>query len=251
MKTYNIFLIVLLIICSCSCVTTRGQEVIVIKERPHYYNYGNGYYQSRPYTSRYTCTTRTYELRNPCCNDGDNGQNQSVNVYVNGERQTQNKPITETRVVDNEMRERMNYQPKTAEYNSYSEFQDECNRRERENPLINISDWKVTIHFYRNSSKMERETANEINIENVRDFLEKNPNACIVMDGYADIKTGSSEYNFKLASRRIHSVAAKLLQSPYISQNQIKVNVIGDKKQMYVENKWNRCVIIYPQLNNY
>lgn len=239
MKTIFKYLYLVMLICvTCSCSTTRGQ-VIVVKSYPRssYYTLGNGFYSNHPtIQTRYTCTTKTYELRNVCPNQSEN----ITNVYV------------QTPIVNNKQENyTKDYDEKTAEYNSYEEFQKECEKRNTINPLFNISDWKVTIHFYRNSSRLERETANEINIQNVKEFLEKNPNACIIMDGYADIQTGSSEHNFKLASRRIHEVASRLLLSPYISQKQIKVNIIGDKKQIYNENKWNRCVVIYPQINNY
>lgn len=232
----------MLIIVTCSCSTTNGQVIIYRTHyQPHCYGYYNGYHVFPRTQSVYTCTTRTYEIKNVC----DRHSQNVTNVYVNTSNENcddkkEKSPVSITR----------EYIPKTYEYNSYDEFQDECSKREHVNPLINISDWKVTIHFYRNSSRLERETANEINIENIKEFLEKNPNASIVMDGYSDIKTGSSEYNFRLASRRIHEVASRLLLSPYISKKQIKVNIIGDKQQVYNENKWNRCVIIYPQFNN-
>lgn len=230
------FLNVMIILMTCSCSTTNGQVIVYrTHHQPHCYNYYNGYHVFPRTQSIYTCTRHTYEIKNIC----DNQPQNVTNVYVNS--QTDNNERIYPVNTNNE-----NVQ-KSAEYNSYDEFQNECYRRENTNPLINMSDWKVTIHFYRNSSRLERETANEINIENIKEFLEKNPNASIVMDGYSDIKTGSSEYNFRLASRRVHEVASRLLLSPYISKKQIKVNIIGDKQQVYNENKWNRCVIIYPQ----
>lgn len=240
----SVFLLLVMII-TCSCAPTCGQ-VVVVKRYPYYYTYGNGYYCTYPNVqTRYTCTTKTYVLRNDECSQPQN----VTNVYVNGcklQDNNDNNRNQEFRVI------KSYNESENKSYDDYESFQNDYDFKEnRTNESLNdLSDWKVTIHFYRNSSRIERETANEINIKNVKDFLEKNPNAVIVMDGYSDIKTGTSEYNLRLASRRVHEVASRILQSPYISKHQIKVNIIGDRKQNYTTNKWNRCVIIRPYINN-
>lgn len=241
---FSVILLLVMLI-TCSCAPTCGQ-VVVVKRYPYYYTYGNGYYCSYPNVqTRYTCTTRTYVLRNVECRPPQN----VTNVYVNGCKVQDNNNDyrnQDYRVINS------NYNSESKSYDDYESFQNDYNLNDNSNyeSLSNLSDWKVTIHFYRNSSRIERETANEINIKNVKDFLEKNPNAVIIMDGYSDIKTGTSEYNLRLASRRVHEVASRILQSPNISKKQIKVNIIGDRKQTYTTNKWNRCVIIRPYINN-
>ena len=83
----------------------------------------------------------------------------------------------------------------------------------------------------------------QINIYNTAEFM-KNNNAPIKVVGYADKKTGTSDYNMGLSEKRARAVAKELIDKYGISSSQITIEWRGSDEQPYGENSWNRVVIM-------
>lgn len=80
-------------------------------------------------------------------------------------------------------------------------------------------------------------------VEKAVDFLIKNPDANVVVTGYADKETATSEYNMKLSERRAKTVAQALTQRYGINPLRVSVNWSGSQIQPFKINEWNRVVI--------
>lgn len=76
------------------------------------------------------------------------------------------------------------------------------------------------------------------------DYLNENPEASVVVTGYADKKTGNEKINLRLSEQRSTTVA-KVLETKYgISKNRISVNWRGDGLQPFeFDNDKNRAVL--------
>jgi len=74
-------------------------------------------------------------------------------------------------------------------------------------------------------------------------WANENPNATITLKGYADKATGTPDFNKKIAQKRTETVM-KALTEKGISENRIKVEVIGDAEQPFAKSEDNRAVII-------
>ena len=97
------------------------------------------------------------------------------------------------------------------------------------------------VYFRLNSSKIDKNQ--QINIYNTAEFMKAN-NAPIKVIGYADKKTGTSDYNKSLSEKRARAVAKELIDKYGISSDQITVEWKGSDEQPYDENNWNRVVIM-------
>ncbi len=97
------------------------------------------------------------------------------------------------------------------------------------------------VYFRLNSAKIDKNQ--EINIFNTSEFVKKNSTPIKVV-GYADKKTGTSDYNLKLSERRARAVAKELIEKYGISSNQITIEWKGSDVQPYAENNWNRVVVM-------
>ena len=83
----------------------------------------------------------------------------------------------------------------------------------------------------------------EVNIYNMAQYLKANPDQKVVICGYADKDTGTSEYNMALSKRRAEAVADALVNNYGVSRDRLTVNYDGSDVQPYPENNWNRIVI--------
>jgi OOP family OmpA-OmpF porin len=73
-----------------------------------------------------------------------------------------------------------------------------------------INEGYVNIFFDFNSSKIDKQAAGGINALKV--YLQKNPNASVTLQGYAD-ELGTEEYNKRLSQRRADAVADALVKA--------------------------------------
>lgn len=97
------------------------------------------------------------------------------------------------------------------------------------------------VYFRLNSDKVD---ANQmINIHHIAQYAQNN-NETITLVGYADRKTGTPDYNYKLSERRARAVAKILVEKYGIAAERIKTSWEGDREQPYAENVWNRVVIM-------
>ncbi|WP_302063584.1 OmpA family protein, partial [uncultured Duncaniella sp.] len=82
-----------------------------------------------------------------------------------------------------------------------------------------------------------------VNVYNIAEYMKANPNAQIVVRGYADKDTGSAAYNMKLSERRAKAVADILTGDYGISDSRLILEAAGSDTQIYPTNDWNRIVI--------
>jgi outer membrane protein OmpA-like peptidoglycan-associated protein len=80
-------------------------------------------------------------------------------------------------------------------------------------------------------------------ISTVVDFLKNNPDSKLLLVGYADKKTGTSTYNYKLSKRRVEAVVNEIKRYG-INGNRLATEWKGDNEQPFTSNEWNRVVIM-------
>ena len=79
-------------------------------------------------------------------------------------------------------------------------------------------------------------------VEKLASWLNSNPGYSVLIVGYADKKTGNSDYNLVLSERRANAVKKALL-SAGVPSERIATDFKGDKDQPFAENHRNRVVI--------
>ena len=97
------------------------------------------------------------------------------------------------------------------------------------------------VYFRIGSARVDRNQM--INIYNTAEFVKSN-NIPVTVIGYADAKTGSSNYNMTLSEKRAREVARILTDEYGVPSSQITIDYKGDTVQPYAENAWNRVVIM-------
>lgn len=101
-----------------------------------------------------------------------------------------------------------------------------------------------TVRFKINSAEISPEEM--VNVYNMAQYLKDNPDVNVVIRGYADKDTGTSEYNMKLSERRCKAVYDTLVNTYGISADRLTTNALGSDSQPYTTNDWNRIVIFVP-----
>ena len=82
-----------------------------------------------------------------------------------------------------------------------------------------------------------------VNVYNIAEYMKANPDAQIVVRGYADKNTGTAAYNMKLSERRAKAVADILTGDYGIPESRLILEAAGSDTQIYPTNDWNRIVI--------
>ena len=100
-----------------------------------------------------------------------------------------------------------------------------------------------TVRFARNSAEIS--DAEMVNVYNVAEWLKENPKQNIVIKGYADEQTGTSDYNMELSRQRAQNVYDALIDYG-INANRLSIQAEGSNTQLYDTNDWNRIVIFTP-----
>ncbi len=85
-----------------------------------------------------------------------------------------------------------------------------------------------------------------VNVYNVAQWMNSNPDASIVIQGYADKNTGSQAYNHQLSMHRAEAVKAALITYG-VNPDNLSIEAYGSSEQPYSENNWNRTVIFVQQ----
>lgn len=81
-------------------------------------------------------------------------------------------------------------------------------------------------------------------VELAVNYLRENPNATVVVTGYADKKTGNAAINLRLSEQRSNAVAKAMEEKYGIEAHRITVNWKGDGLQPFkLENDKNRAVL--------
>ena len=99
----------------------------------------------------------------------------------------------------------------------------------------------TTVRFTINSDKITPEE--QVNVYNMAEWMKANPDQKVVICGYADKDTGTSEYNMDLSQRRANAVADELVNTYGINRSRLTVKYDGSATQPYSTNDWNRIVI--------
>lgn len=98
-----------------------------------------------------------------------------------------------------------------------------------------------TVRFKINSARITDEE--QVNVYNIAQWLNQNPDQNIVITGYADKDTGSSAYNMALSQRRAEAVYNMLVNDYGISSDRLATDAEGSDTQIYDVNNWNRIVV--------
>jgi outer membrane protein OmpA-like peptidoglycan-associated protein len=97
------------------------------------------------------------------------------------------------------------------------------------------------IFFRINSWKIRESEAQKV--ADVAEYLNKYPDAKVVMTGYADKGTGNARINARLAAQRANAVKDALVKQYNISLSRITYDSKGDTVQPFAENDKNRVTI--------
>ena len=81
-----------------------------------------------------------------------------------------------------------------------------------------------------------------VKVQEVAEFMKKNPNAVVEVTGYADKGTGNATINAKYAMKRAETVKNALIAEG-IAASRIVVSSMGDKVQPYADPVLNRVAI--------
>jgi len=103
----------------------------------------------------------------------------------------------------------------------------------------------ATVRFSLNSDTVSDQE--QVNIYNVAQWMQQNPEQSVVILGYADADTGTSAYNMELSRRRANAVMQILVNEYGISSDRLTLQPEGSAVQPYDTNNWNRIVIFSPQ----
>lgn len=103
-----------------------------------------------------------------------------------------------------------------------------------------------SVRFKIDSSNISDEEM--VNVYNCAQWMKANPGTTIVVQGYADKDTGTSDYNMGLSHRRCQSVADVLINKYGIDPARIVLEANGSNVQPYETNDWNR-IVLFTQPN--
>ena len=90
--------------------------------------------------------------------------------------------------------------------------------------IVELADIPQSIFFEIGSSVMPKKQV--VNLKQVADFMNANPNTNITITGYADSSTGTPAWNKKLSENRAHTVA-KELEKMGINMSRMNVSGMG------------------------
>ena len=97
------------------------------------------------------------------------------------------------------------------------------------------------IFFLINKTIIRPEEAQKV--KDIADYLQKYPNAKVVITGYADAGTGNDKINDRLAAGRADAVVKALVNEYGIAQSRISYDSKGSRVQPFAENDMNRVSI--------
>ena len=97
------------------------------------------------------------------------------------------------------------------------------------------------VFFTINSFKIR--TTEEQKVKDIADYMNKYPNAKVIVTGYADAGTGNNRINDRLAAQRADAVVKALKNTYGISADRISYDSKGSRVQPFQENDKNRVSI--------
>ena len=105
---------------------------------------------------------------------------------------------------------------------------------------VKIENLRRDIFFIINRTDIQESEAYKV--QEIVDFMNKYPQATVVIDGYADAGTGNDQINDRLAAGRA-DVVVKALVDKGIDQSRITYDSHGSRVQPFAENDLNRVSI--------
>lgn len=108
---------------------------------------------------------------------------------------------------------------------------------------VELNNLKINnaIGFKINSSDITE--TSYASLSNIAQWLNENENINVVIKGYADKNTGTTEYNKRLSLDRANKVKDILVNMFNVKEDRLTVLGLGDSEQIYQTNDWNRVVI--------
>lgn len=99
----------------------------------------------------------------------------------------------------------------------------------------------ATVRFKINSARISKEEM--VNVYIISEWMKANPDAQVIVDGYADKDTGTAAYNMELSQRRGQAVVDALVNEYGINPSRLTIQANGSDVQPLPVNNWNRIVI--------
>lgn len=122
-------------------------------------------------------------------------------------------------------------------------------QKQRPVETVQVSNIEKVVYYTINVSDVEKGQGVDAAIKEVADLIKTDPNAKIIVTGYADKETGTPEINERLSKERAEGVVSKLVNEHGINAANITTQWKGDTVQPFAENDKNRCVIVKGEGN--
>ncbi len=117
-------------------------------------------------------------------------------------------------------------------------------KKQRPVETVEVSNMEKVVYYQINISDVQQGQGIDAAVKEAADLIKTDPEAKILVTGYADVQTGNPEINQRLSKERAEGVANKLVNEHGINAANITVDWKGDTVQPFSENDKNRCVII-------
>jgi OOP family OmpA-OmpF porin len=101
---------------------------------------------------------------------------------------------------------------------------------------------KITENIFFDLAKSEIKPDQASKIEDIVRWANQNPDAKILLTGYADKDTGNAKVNMKIAQQRAEAVKAAMVAKG-IAASRLTIDAKGDTEQPFANNDDNRAVI--------
>jgi OOP family OmpA-OmpF porin len=101
---------------------------------------------------------------------------------------------------------------------------------------------KITENIFFDLAKSEIKPDQASKIEDIVRWANQNPDAKILLTGYADKDTGNAKVNMKIAQQRAEAVKAAMVAKG-VAASRLTIDAKGDTEQPFANNDDNRAVI--------
>lgn len=109
--------------------------------------------------------------------------------------------------------------------------------------IVNEAATKVEISFAVENTQVVNEKQREA-LTRIVNYLKQNPQAKLLVNGYASNSTGTEEYNDFISKKRATTIANLLIKEYGVEYNRIKVSWFGGRVQPYRVAAMNQLVIV-------
>ena len=117
-------------------------------------------------------------------------------------------------------------------------------KKQRPVENVEMSKMEKVVYYHINVSDVEQAQGIDAAVKEAANLIKTDPDAKIVVTGYADKGTGNAKINQRLSKERAEGITAKLVNIHGINPANITTSWKGDTVQPFSENDKNRCVII-------